>query len=88
MNSYVSEPAVSGIFYPKTRNEVNANIESLFRDSNFGPGKLPPSNIKERIYGMVSPHAGYMYSGAVAPNGNYQLSSYKFESAIILGSNH
>ena len=88
MNSYVREPAVSGIFYPKSRNELNVNLESLFRDSNFGPGKLPPSNINERIYGMVSPHAGYMYSGAVAANGYYQLSSSKFESAIILGPNH
>ena len=88
MNSYVREPAVSGIFYPKSGNELNVNLESLFRDSSFGPGKLPPSNIKERIYGMVSPHAGYMYSGAVAANGYYHLSSSKFESAIILGPNH
>jgi AmmeMemoRadiSam system protein B len=88
LNSYVREPAVSGIFYPKSRNELNVNLESLFKDSNFGPGRLPPSNIKERIYGMVCPHAGYMYSGAVAANGYYQLSSSKFESAIILGPNH
>lgn len=88
MNSYVREPAVSGIFYPKSRNELNVNLESLFKDTNFGPGNLPPSNIKERIYGMVSPHAGYMYSGAVAANGYYQLSSSKFDSAIILGPNH
>jgi MEMO1 family protein len=88
LNSYVREPAVSGIFYPKSRNELNVNLESLFKDTNFGPGNLPPSNIKERIYGMVSPHAGYMYSGAVAANGYYQLSSSKFDSAIILGPNH
>lgn len=88
MNSYVREPAVSGIFYPKSRNELNVSLESLFKDSIFGPGKLPPSNIKERIYGMVCPHAGYMYSGPVAANGYYQLSSSKFESAIILGPNH
>jgi AmmeMemoRadiSam system protein B len=37
---------------------------------------------------MISPHAGYMYSGALAAQGYYQLSSSKFESAIILGPNH
>jgi hypothetical protein len=37
---------------------------------------------------MVSPHAGYMYSGAVAAHGYYELSSSKFESALILGPNH
>ena len=88
MNSNVREPAVSGIFYPKTPNELNINLQSLFRDSNFGPGELPPSTSKERIYGMVCPHAGYMYSGAVAANGYYELSSSKFESAIIIGPNH
>ena len=88
MNSYIREPAVSGIFYPKNSTELNENLESLFRDSNFGPGSLPPSSNNERIYGMVSPHAGYMYSGAVAAQGYYKLSSSKFESAIILGPNH
>jgi len=88
LNSNVREPAVSGIFYPKTPNELNINLQSLFRDSNFGPGELPPSTSKERIYGMVCPHAGYMYSGAVAANGYYELSSSKFESAIIIGPNH
>ncbi|HEX2306315.1 MAG TPA: AmmeMemoRadiSam system protein B [Nitrososphaeraceae archaeon] len=88
MNSFVREPAVSGIFYPKSRNELNANLESLFKDSNFGPGKLPPSSNNERIYGMVCPHAGYMYSGHVAANGYYQLSSSKFDCAIIVGPNH
>ena len=37
---------------------------------------------------MVCPHAGYMYSGAVAANGFYELSSTKFESVIIIGPNH
>lgn len=88
MNSYLREPAVSGIFYPKNPNELREDIESLFRDPNFGPGNLPPSGNNEKIYGMVSPHAGYMYSGAVAAHGYYDLSSSKFESALILGPNH
>jgi hypothetical protein len=88
LNSYLREPAVSGIFYPKNPNELREDIESLFRDPNFGPGNLPPSGNNERIYGMVSPHAGYMYSGAVAAHGYYDLSSSKFESALILGPNH
>lgn len=88
MNSYLREPAVSGIFYPKNPNELREDIESLFRDPNFGPGNLPPSGNNEKIFGMVSPHAGYMYSGAVAAHGYYDLSSSKFESALILGPNH
>ena len=88
MSTPVREAAVSGIFYPKNSNELNLNIESLFKDSKFGPGRLPPSSNTEKIYGMVCPHAGYMYSGAVAANGFYELSSTKFESVIIIGPNH
>ena len=88
MNSYFREPAVSGIFYSNNQKELTEDIESLFKDSNFGPGKLPPSSNNERIYGMVSPHAGYMYSGAVAAHGYFELSSSKLESALIIGPNH
>jgi AmmeMemoRadiSam system protein B len=88
LNSYLREPAVSGIFYSNNPNELKQDIESLFRDSKFGPGYLPPSSKSERIFGMVSPHAGYMYSGAVAAHGYYELSSSNFQSALILGPNH
>lgn len=88
MNSYLREPAVSGIFYSKNQKELSKDIESLFRNPNFGPGNLPPSSNKERIYGMVCPHAGYIYSGAVAAHAYYELSSSKFDSALILGPNH
>ena len=88
MSSYVREPAVSGIFYPKKAKELDQNLNSLFMDSKFGPGKLPPSGNAFRIYGMVCPHAGYMYSGAVAANGYYEVSSSKFESVVIIGPNH
>jgi len=81
-------PAVSGIFYPSEPVELQQLIEQSFKDPKFGPGKIPPSEFKRRIYGIISPHAGYIYSGAVAANGFYELSSMEFDDVIMIGPNH
>jgi AmmeMemoRadiSam system protein B len=81
-------PAVSGIFYPSEPLELERLIEQSFRDQKFGPGKIPPSEFKRRIYGIVSPHAGYIYSGAVAANGFYEVSAMDFDTVLMVGPNH
>lgn len=79
---------VAGIFYPREPLELKQLIEQSFRDRNFGPGRMPPSGSKRRIYGIVSPHAGYVYSGAVAANGFYEASSMDFNNVVMIGPNH
>ena len=81
-------PVVSGIFYPDNPVELKQLIDQSFRDQNFGPNKMPPSKSKRRIYGIVSPHAGYVYSGAVAANGFYEVSSMEFDNVVMIGPNH
>jgi len=54
----------------------------------FGPGKIPPSNIKKKIFGVICPHAGYMYSGPIACHSFYAISSDAPELFIIIGPNH
>lgn len=81
-------PAVSGIFYPSEPVELQQLIERSFKDPKFGPGQIPPSEFKRRIYGIVSPHAGYIYSGAVAANGFYEVSSMDFDNVVMIGPNH
>lgn len=79
---------MSGIFYPNNPVELKQLIDQSFRDQNFGPNKMPPSKSKRRIYGIVSPHAGYVYSGAVAANGFYEVSSMEFDNVVMIGPNH
>jgi MEMO1 family protein len=80
--------AVAGTFYPRDPLELKQLIEQSFRDQHFGPGKMPPSYMQRRIYGIVSPHAGYVYSGAVAANGFYEVSSMDFDNVVMIGPNH
>ena len=82
-------PAVSGIFYPSDPVELRKTIEQSFLDRNFGPGAVaPPTHKHSKIYGIVSPHAGYAYSGSVAANGYQQIFSMNHETIIITGPNH
>jgi MEMO1 family protein len=83
-------PAVAGVFYPSDPRELNQLIELSFNEQRFGPGSLPQSKKsgRRRIYGIVSPHAGYIYSGAVAANGYYETSSMNFDRVVMIGPNH
>src|ERR687897_3194330 len=86
-------PAVAGMFYPDNARELRALIDQSFRNQRFGPGMTmtstaPSTNKQHKIYGIVSPHAGYIYSGAVAANGFYKRSSADFHNVIMAGPNH
>lgn len=88
MNGFERKPAVSGLFYPNSLEDLSKTINTLFLDQKFGPGVVPPSKQGERIFGVVVPHAGYIYSGAIAANAFYAISSSNFGSVIIIGPNH
>ena len=88
MNLYRRKPSVSGIFYSSTKDELIAELEGCFMNKIFGPGRLPPSEQVREVYGIISPHAGYLYSGGVAANGYYSISSAKADNVILVGPNH
>ena len=83
----IRTPAVAGMFYPGEKNELKKSIHQCFLHT-FGPGKLPPTEEKKKIYGVICPHAGYMYSGPIACHSFYSISSESPELFIIIGPNH
>ena len=83
----IRTPAVAGMFYPSEKNELKESIHQCFLHS-FGPGKLPPTSEKKKIFGVICPHAGYMYSGPIACHSLYSISSVTPELFIIIGPNH
>jgi AmmeMemoRadiSam system protein B len=83
----IRTPAVAGVFYPKTSQELKSSIRNCFLH-NYGPGKLPPSPHDEKIIGVICPHAGYEYSGTIAANSYYAISSQRPDLVIIIGPNH
>jgi len=62
-------PAVAGQFYERDSNRLRNQIEQCFLH-DLGPGKLPETPLDDdegRILGVISPHAGYMFSGRRRP---------------------
>jgi len=72
----IREPAVAGQFYPGNGLELKENLESLIIK---GARRAP-------ALGIVSPHAGFMYSGSVA--GEVFSKIELTGTYIIIGPNH
>ncbi len=85
----VRRPWVAGSFYPGDPEGLRRSIEECFRH-RLGPGALPGRGVgHRRIAALISPHAGYIYSGPAAAHGYYQLAlDGKPSTFIILGPNH
>ena len=80
-------PAVAGMFYADQEKELERSIHDCFLH-DFGPGDLPPIKKQDKVFGVICPHAGYMYSGPVACNSFYAISGMSPELFIIVGPNH
>jgi len=86
----IRRPTQAGAFYEGNAEALKFQIENCFLHE-FGPKQLPKVNMdgSRRIVGLVCPHAGYMFSGAVAANAYYALASDgKPDTVVILGPNH
>ena len=75
------QPCVSGKFYPGKATELRGELESFFA------GAIPPGN--KNPLAIVTPHAGYVFSGQVAANSFNQIDpESKFERIFLIGSSH
>jgi len=86
----IRRPYVAGQFYAGSQQSLKAQIEQCFKHE-LGPGALPKVADKklEKIAGLVSPHAGYMYSGPVAAHGYHRLAQEgKPDVVVLFGPNH
>jgi len=86
----VRKPAVANGFYAGTKAELSEQIRECFTGP-LGPGSVPKpvEDGPRKILGIVSPHAGYIYSGPVAAHGYSRLASDGLPGTfIIIGPNH
>ena len=85
----IRKPAVAGQFYPGNESVLRQQIENCFLDKR-GPGTRPKiGEGSKTIKGVVVPHAGYIYSGAIAAHAYQQLAQNGFaDTFILIGPNH
>lgn len=86
----IREPIVAGSFYSVDKHELVTQIEECFKH-RLGPGEMPDIEKKtdKRVRAIISPHAGYLYSGACAAHGYLALSKAKTpKNILLLGLSH
>ncbi len=69
-------PSVAGMFYPGDGEALRTEVGKLIKDAEN----------KIRVIGLISPHAGYVYSGGCAGSGFGKVNIP--DRIIILGVNH
>jgi AmmeMemoRadiSam system protein B len=74
----VRQPAVSGRFYPGRADELRADVRRFLGGEPERPG--------QRHVGVVVPHAGYVYSGAIA--GKVFADTAVPRRVVVLAPNH
>ena len=82
----IREPVVAGQFYPNTKEELQQMINDCFTH-RLGPG-MESIHQEEKILGIISPHAGYVYSGPTACHSYKSISNLSPELVVIIGPNH
>ncbi|MCK5023369.1 MAG: AmmeMemoRadiSam system protein B [Candidatus Aenigmarchaeota archaeon] len=71
----IRETVVAGTFYPQEKNVLKKEIKDFFKDVE-----------KRKFQLVISPHAGYVYSGKTAAHAIGSLMTAK--KFIVLGPNH
>ncbi len=76
----VRPPAVAGQFYPGETPALTSAIAALLAAAPVVHAGDPVA--------LVVPHAGYAFSGQVAADGFRQVQSGRYDTVVIIGTNH
>ena len=77
----VREPEVAGMFYPESASKLKDEVQQLLNDNK-------PQEKFENAVGIVSPHAGYIYSGRTAAIAFNAIKQKKYKTVVIISPSH
>lgn len=76
-------PTVAGRFYPSDPAELRSMLQRFLQTKPSTPAGA------QRLFGLIVPHAGYVYSGAVAGRGwAWAAAEPGIRTVIVLGPSH
>jgi len=80
---YIRRPAVAGSFYPADSEKLKKMICGYISQA-----EKDQEPVKGKLYGIISPHAGYIYSGPVAAYGFSYLKYSNFDGFVVIAPSH
>ncbi|MBD3179262.1 MAG: AmmeMemoRadiSam system protein B, partial [Candidatus Latescibacteria bacterium] len=81
MDNRSRKAAFAGSFYPRDPDDLESAIRNYLE-------KAEPETPGGVIRAIVSPHAGYVYSGQTAAYGYKSISGNSYESVIVISPSH
>lgn len=77
----VRPAALAGAWYPADAKNLGASVDAML-------AAAPKSDAKGRVFALIVPHAGYVYSGRVAGAAYRQVAEKKFGRVVVLAPSH
>ncbi len=77
----IREPAVAGAFYPDKPEVLSRDVKRYLENAK-------KEKLEGEIVALVSPHAGYMYSGQVAAYAYKLIEGRVFDSVVVVAPSH
>ena len=77
----VFEPVVAGQFYPADP----VKLGSMVRSYIDGAGR---PTLKGEVYGLIAPHAGYIYSGPTAGHAYRDVKGNRYDVVVLVAPSH
>ncbi len=77
----IKPPNVAGSFYPDDPKQLSSMIDAFFNSAS-------EQGMDADIFVLISPHAGYVYSGATAAYGYKAISNREYDTVVIIAPSH
>jgi AmmeMemoRadiSam system protein B len=79
--SKIRPSAIAGHWYPGTESALARMVDDYLASVNQEP-------VTGELLGLISPHAGYAYSGQTAAHAYHQLQGRTFDTVVLMGPSH
>ena len=77
----IRRPTVAGTWYPGTKKGLARTVDDYL-------GKADRPLVAGELLGLISPHAGYSYSGQTAAYAYHQLQGRQIDTVVLVGPSH
>ncbi len=77
----IKEADLAGTWYPSSKDELQALLQGYL-------DKADPPKVDGKIFAIISPHAGFQFSGPVAAYGFKLVQGRAIKTVIIIGFSH
>ncbi len=81
MNGPIRKPVIAGSWYPDNPSTLRNDISRYLKDA-----AIP--EIAEKPAAIISPHAGYLYSGPVAAYAYKTLFGHDYSTVVVISPSH